>query len=708
MDLQHLFLVFRSRLAYIVAFAVVFSALGLAAGLLLHRHTATATLLVSSPIMQTDDSRRTGPPPSPAATAVEVLASPRVVQSVIEAVHLTPDHPHAKAWGAMRETDNEREWIAAHLRKDMRFNAPAESNLVTITAASDDREFAKVLANAFANAYQQLSRDVQAESARMRASQLEQGLPMIDAELRDARGRMAEFRKLHPGFNPDDRHDASTGALATLAIQLAQVESELASPAAPDRQDPALQMLQAEVRRSLARWQEASARYGEAHPAYTDAAADLKQAQAALAAATAAAAQTNSRKAGSLRAALRQQKLEAVGQAALHEEYSSFQRSLAAAETSANSTRNALRQARLESRFAPGTAYVFASAVPQPPGATDPLRRAMPLGGALGLLLGCVFALLLEEWSPRVRQSRATMATMGARLLARVPTARDRPGHGPSMLQRGALAPAGATALRASDPDPERDEALGRILGPDGLVETSTTERTPRVRLPQSGRRIEPRLDRVQAGVPPSPTFVVDLHPAHPVAEAIRELRTHVLLEWRRSGDRRPVCLQSLQHGDGRTFVACNLAIAFAQANLRTLLVDLDLRSPSLSELFGFEPGAGVTGLLMGKQATPRTVDSRGLLDVLAAGPRVPNPQELISGGAIANLLGQLNERYEAVIVDGPAWGCGADAQLLASAGADVVLVAHSDHTPLRELQGMRSRLAELQVRVLGVVTNEH
>jgi receptor protein-tyrosine kinase len=181
-----------------------------------------------------------------------------------------------------------------------------------------------------------------------------------------------------------------------------------------------------------------------------------------------------------------------------------------------------------------------------------------------------------------------------------------------------------------------------------------------------------------------------------------------VLLEWRHSSQRRPVCLLGLHHGDGRTFLACNLAIAFAQANLRTLLVDLDLRTPGLHKLFGLQAGVGVAGLLMGQHVRPHTVDSRGFLDVLPAGPRVPNPQELVSHTVLAELLRDLNERYDAVVIDGPAWSCGADGELIASAGVDVVLLARNDHTPLRRLQEMRERLVELQVRVLGVVTSEH
>lgn len=713
MDLQYLFLIFRARFAWIVLYGVIFAAAGLGAGLLLHRRAATATLLVTSPMVEVDASRRGAPPAGPESSAVDVLSSPRVVQRVISTLGLTLDHPQARSWGRMEDTETSvRDWMVTRLLKDVRFTAAADSSIVTVTGYSRDPEFAKALANAFAQAYQQVSREVQADQARARAAQLEQGLPRIEDELRSAREGMAAFRKAHPGFNPDDRNTATGGTVAALSTQLAQVQAELASPASratDDLPDPALQPLQLEARRARARWQEVSTKYGSGHPAYADAASEMERAEEALQAAAASAWRANSRRAGSLRTAIRLQQKEAVGQAALHEEYSTFQRAVSAAETSANRMRTSLRQARLERDAALGTAAVFSSAMLQPAGATDPWRRALPLGAVVGLLLGSIFALLAEEWSPRVRRSRSSIAALGARLLARVPAATAQRRMRSALLQ--ADEPDGQRLEPSKDVSTDghtlREHALGRIVAPGPLVGPPATQRLPQVRR-RPAARVTGEHARSGDGPLPSASLVVDLNPTHPVAEAVRELRTNVLLAWRQSGERRPVCLQSLQHGDGRTFVACNVAIAFAQARLRTVLVDLDLRTSGLHTLFGLQPGAGVAGLLSGQQVTPHTVDSRGFLDVLPAGPRVPNPQELVSGTALPDLLRDLNRQYEAVVLDGPAWSCGADAQLLACAGADVVLVAHNDHTPLRQLQEMRDRLEQLQVRILGVVINEH
>jgi capsular exopolysaccharide synthesis family protein len=713
MDLQYLFLVFRARLGWIVLCGLLFAAIGLGTGLLLHRRAATATLLVVSPLVETDGAARNGPPPAAQSSALDVLSSPRVVQRVIDTLHLTPETPQVRAWGRIGEGDTVSEWMTTRLLKDVRFGATPDSSIVTITAYSRDANFAKALANAFAQAYQAVSRDVQAQQAGSRATQLEQGLPSTEADLHAARAAMTQFRQAHPGFNPDDRNSSSGGTVAALATQLAQAQSEVPSPdATRNFQDPALQALQSEARRARAHWLEISAKYGINHPAYADAASEMKQAQQALQAAAASAWQANARKIGSLRAALKRQQDEAVDESALQEEYSAFQRSVAAAETSVNTTRTSLRRARVERDTARGTAAVFSSAMLQPAGASDPWRRALPLGGAIGLLLGSMFALLLEEWSPRVRGSRSTIAALGARLLTRVPAA-DAPRRIVNALAR-ASERNGETPESGSGTAVEhqllREHALGRIVAPEQLVAPATSQRLATAGgMRERGFAGERRRDGCATREPQSsPSFVVDLNPSHPVAEAVRELRSNVLLEWRHSGQRRPVCLLGLHHGDGRTFLACNLAIAFAQANLRTLLVDLDLRTPGLHKLFGLQAGLGVAGLLMGQQVRPHTVDSRGLLDVLPAGPRVPNPQELVSGAALGELLHDLNERYDAVVVDGPAWSCGADGQLIASAGVDVVLLARTDHTPLRRLQEMRERLIDLEVRVLGVVTSEH
>ena len=121
--------------------------------------------------------------------------------------------------------------------------------------------------------------------------------------------------------------------------------------------------------------------------------------------------------------------------------------------------------------------------------------------------------------------------------------------------------------------------------------------------------------------------------------------------------ERKALAIVSPSHGEGRSFIAANLAIVFSQLGERTLLVDADLRTPCQHELFKLGNTPGLSGLLAGSSnhhAVLRVPSLPGL-SVLPAGAVPPNPQELLGRPAFVEAVYTLSRDFDVIIIDTPA-----------------------------------------------------
>ena len=194
----------------------------------------------------------------------------------------------------------------------------------------------------------------------------------------------------------------------------------------------------------------------------------------------------------------------------------------------------------------------------------------------------------------------------------------------------------------------------------------------------------------------------------HPSVEHLRALRTRLLIRW--SGlrsEQRALAIVSPGSCEGRSFVAANLAVLFAQLGMSTLLVDADLRAPRQCRIFNVSDRMGLTSVLSGRAGGEVSVPAFGPLSVMPAGPLPPNPQELLLRPALASYLELASAQFEVVLVDTPPARDSADAQSVAFCAGSAVVLARTNYTRSDEAAALARDLAEAGVLVLGAVLSK-
>ncbi|MCU1606974.1 MAG: capsular exopolysaccharide family, partial [Modestobacter sp.] len=204
---------------------------------------------------------------------------------------------------------------------------------------------------------------------------------------------------------------------------------------------------------------------------------------------------------------------------------------------------------------------------------------------------------------------------------------------------------------------------------------------------------------------PVQPGTLAELQPDSQQTEALHVVRTNLQFV---SVDSKPRVLMvtSADQGEGKTTTAIRLAQVLADAGRRVLLIEADVRRPRATRYLGAISGAGLTNVLAGTVEFDDVVQpiGDGGLDLLAAGPKPPNPSELLGSEAMTALLGRLTDEYDLVVVDAPPLLPVADAVGLASLCDGVVLCVRWGVTGRDRLERAREMLDRGNAHTLGSV----
>ena len=202
-------------------------------------------------------------------------------------------------------------------------------------------------------------------------------------------------------------------------------------------------------------------------------------------------------------------------------------------------------------------------------------------------------------------------------------------------------------------------------------------------------------------------SLIAHRSPKLSITEQYRQIRTNIMYS---SVDKeiKTIMITSPEPFDGKTTTAANLAIVLAQQEKQVVLVDADLRKPSIHYTFKVGNKAGLTSVLTKRVSLNGSILNTDVpnLDILISGPIPPNPSELLDSKAMETVMNELEDRYDYVVIDTPPVMAVTDSQIMANKCDGVVLVVASGKTRKDRAMVAKELLEKTNAPLIGVVMN--
>lgn len=202
--------------------------------------------------------------------------------------------------------------------------------------------------------------------------------------------------------------------------------------------------------------------------------------------------------------------------------------------------------------------------------------------------------------------------------------------------------------------------------------------------------------------------LVTQSRPQSQMAESYRALRTSLLLS-NLGTPPKIIMITSARPQEGKTTTSINTAVVLAQKGVSVLLIDADLRRPSVHKTLGLGPRSGLSNVLTGSATLEHTITRSPVLPnlfILPAGTPPPNPAELLASSNMRDLLLDLREKYDHIVIDTPPTLSVTDAVVLSPRVDAIVLVIRSGQTTKQALRRSRDILMQVNAHVTGVLLN--
>jgi len=435
---RQLLLILRAR--YKVALLILLASLGIALPLIEHlprQFTAGASLVID---IRSPDPITAMLRPSNMATQEDIIKSDRVAQRVVRLLKLEDNPTAREQWREVTGGKGRLEaWLMELLQKRLTVTPPRrDSNILTIEYTAADPAFAAAVANAFAQAYMEVSVELKVEPARRYAQWFSEQGRLQRENLERAQARLSEFQQRRGIVATEERFDTESAKLGELTAQLTVLQAQTVDAKTKQRsgadtlpellQNPLLSGLRMEINRQEARLKDAAGNLGRNHPRYRAMESELKEMKARLEAETQhvlkgyrTSTSIGTEKEGELKLAIEAQKKKLLQMRSERDQLAVLQRDVDAAKNAYDAVSNRYTQASLESQATHTNVYLLTPATePLEPSSPKVLRLSI-IALLLGLGAGMGAALGLELIDRRVRSAEDLAQMLQLPVLSVVP-----------------------------------------------------------------------------------------------------------------------------------------------------------------------------------------------------------------------------------------------------------------------------------------------
>ena len=384
--------------------------------------------------------------PSYMATQADIVASPRVVDSVVRLLGLDQNEDSVREWHEKGDPEGTAAtYFAKKLNSRVDVKPGRESNVLSISYTDKNPQFAAAVANAYAKAYIDANVELHAAPARDFAAWFDARAQQARQRLDEAQQRLTAYERDHGVVASEGRSDVESARLAELDTQLTTVQAMRAESASreheatgvldtsPDvQQNPTIVSLRTDVARAQAKLNELSLTLGSNNPRYQQAQSELETLKSALSAEThravsgvSAANTINAQREAKIRAAVEEQKKRVLGMRTERDQMALLQRDVESARRDYDQVAQRLSQTSLEGQANSTNIVVLSEAVPSPTASSPNVGLNTAAALLLGALFGGALALAAELRRPRIRSEEDVTQALSVPVLAILPAARS-------------------------------------------------------------------------------------------------------------------------------------------------------------------------------------------------------------------------------------------------------------------------------------------
>ena len=196
--------------------------------------------------------------------------------------------------------------------------------------------------------------------------------------------------------------------------------------------------------------------------------------------------------------------------------------------------------------------------------------------------------------------------------------------------------------------------------------------------------------------------------PQSNISEAYRTIRTGIEFS-NLDKDLKIICITSSKKDEGKTTVLSNLGVSFAKIDKKVLLIDADLRNPSISKMFDTSNTQGLMDILLGKRNIQDCVKKtkQENLYILTGGTIPPNPAEVLSSKKMSEFIESIKDEYDYIFIDSPPVGVVSDASIISAYSDGVIFVVGANEVDSNLAKRAKERLDSVKANIVGVILNK-